>query len=90
MRSLPPSRGKQPPKPGASRPPQPGQKPSQFKQLQASLLYCPKCRQATPTREILLLILPDGNLYDYRCAHCGTSTGSRTDRAAAEVRIVPG
>jgi len=54
------------------------------------LLYCPKCRQATPTREHLLLVLPDGSLYDYRCARCGTSTGSRTEKAAADVRILPG
>ena len=31
-------------------------------------------------RERLLLVLPQGNLYEYRCAHCGTSTGTRTDQ----------
>ncbi|MFQ5455764.1 MAG: cytoplasmic protein [Nitrospirota bacterium] len=56
----------------------------QFESLGASLLYCPKCRKATPTRERLLLILPDGNLYDYLCEYCGTSTGERTEKSIKE------
>ncbi len=48
--------------------------------FQASLLYCPRCAQATPTRERLLLVLPTGNLYEYLCQYCGTSTGSKTDK----------
>jgi len=51
----------------------------QFRSLNASLLYCPSCRVATPTRERLLLVLPTGNLYEYLCRHCGTSTGTKTD-----------
>jgi hypothetical protein len=58
-----------------------GPSPSgQYGSFQASLLYCPQCKQATPTRERLLLVLPNGNLYEYRCAQCGTSTGSKTNR----------
>jgi hypothetical protein len=53
--------------------------PDQFRSLNASLLYCPSCRVATPTRERLLLILPTGNLYEYLCQRCGASTGSKTD-----------
>ena len=30
-------------------------------------------------RERLLLVLPTGNLYEYFCQQCGTSTGSKTD-----------
>ena len=52
----------------------------QFESLQASLLYCPRCRVATPTRERLLLVLPTGNLYEYLCQQCGTSTGSKTEQ----------
>jgi hypothetical protein len=66
----------------------PGQGPDQFQELRASALYCPKCREATPTREVLLLVLPDGgSLLDYRCARCGTSTGSRTAKPASNVRV---
>ncbi|HEU4503308.1 MAG TPA: hypothetical protein VFR79_00650 [Nitrospira sp.] len=52
----------------------------QFRALNASLLYCPRCRVATPTRERLLLVLPTGNLYEYLCQQCGTSTGSKTEQ----------
>ena len=63
------------------RPPgQPQEAPAQYGEFQASLLYCPKCKEATPTREFLLLVLPEGNLFDYRCAQCGTSTGARTTK----------
>jgi hypothetical protein len=67
--------------PRTARPPRPdaSEQPDQFRSLNASLLYCPSCRVATPTRERLLLVLPTGNLYEYLCQHCGTSTGSKTD-----------
>ena len=54
----------------------------QFEQLQASHLYCNTCRQSMPVRQRLLLILPDGELYDYLCQGCGNSVGSKTDRTA--------
>ncbi len=53
------------------------EKPGQFDQLQATSLYCPKCKNAMPVIERLLLILPDGELYEYRCKRCGTSLGER-------------
>ena len=67
--------------PRAARPPRPdaSEQEDQFRSLNASLLYCPSCRVATPTRERLLLVLPTGNLYEYLCRHCGTSTGTKTD-----------
>ena len=34
-----------------------------FEQLEASLLFCPKCREAVPVRKPLLLILPQGNKF---------------------------
>jgi len=58
-----------------------------YESFRASLLYCPTCRQATPTRERLLLILPTGNLYEYLCAACGTSTGSKTERDQQEIQL---
>ncbi|SPP64089.1 cytoplasmic protein [Nitrospira lenta] len=65
-------------------------KADQFGALQASLLYCPHCRVATPTRERLLLVLPSGNLYEYLCQHCGTSTGSKTDTHSVDLGISGG
>jgi len=53
------------------------QKPHAFRELQASELYCPKCQVSRPVRERLLLILPDGELHEYRCGVCATSLGTR-------------
>lgn len=50
----------------------------QFGAFIASELYCPKCQRAQPVRERLLLILPQGELHEYRCVRCGTSLGERT------------
>jgi hypothetical protein len=49
----------------------------QFDKFQATELYCPKCRRSMPVRERLLLVLPDGDKYEYLCAYCGTSVGDR-------------
>ena len=49
-----------------------------FGDLNATELYCPKCKRAMPVRERLLLVLPSGDLYDYCCKGCGTSVGNRT------------
>ncbi|MBA3967828.1 MAG: cytoplasmic protein [Nitrospirales bacterium] len=73
---------------GGARPPAPPGQAKQFESLRASLLFCPKCQTATPARERLLLVLPTGTLYEYLCAHCGTSTGSKTDQAQSEVRLI--
>lgn len=50
---------------------------SQFKSLRASSLYCPKCKNAMPVRERLLLVLPDKEIYDYLCTGCAGSVGQR-------------
>ena len=50
---------------------------SQFENLRASSLYCSKCAKAMPVREVLLLVLPDKEIYDYLCTGCSSSLGSR-------------
>lgn len=75
-------------RPSASSPSEaPSHPEAQYGSFRASLLFCPTCRQATPTRERLLLVLPSGNLYEYLCVHCGTSTGSKTDRERPDVQL---
>ena len=64
------------------------QPPDQYDSFNASLLYCGTCRQATPTRQRLLLVLPTGNLYEYLCAQCGSTTGSKTENATAEGKLL--
>lgn len=62
----------------------------QYEDLRASLLYCERCRRAMPVRERLLLVLPDGDLYEYICQGCGGSVGSKTERAPVEGLVRPG
>jgi hypothetical protein len=57
------------------------EKQADFDQLEAMELYCPKCRQAVPVRKYLLLILPDGDKYEYRCSYCGTKVGDKMDKS---------
>lgn len=57
---------------------------SSFGAFQASELYCPKCRAARPVRQHLLLVLPTGNKYEYRCAVCATPVGARDDGDPSE------
>ncbi len=51
---------------------------SSFKDLEAMELYCPKCCRAVPVRKRLLIVLPEGDKYDYSCIYCGTSVGDKT------------
>jgi len=48
-----------------------------FQDLQASVLFCNRCRGPRPVRERLLLVLPDGELNEYLCGACGASVGTR-------------
>lgn len=65
---------------------------SSFDEFEASELFCPRCRKAQPVRRHLLLVLPQGNRYDYRCSACGESVGSKTDndRGAFSLPRPPG
>lgn len=50
-----------------------------FEQLEASLLFCPKCREAMPVRKRLLLILPQGNKFEYLCTRCASICGDKIE-----------
>jgi hypothetical protein len=57
-----------------------------FEQLEASMLFCPRCRVAVPVRKRLLLILPQGDKFDYLCTRCGAICGDKIERARTEER----
>ena len=61
----------------------------QFGAFTASELYCPKCKRAQPVREKLLLVLPDGELYEYLCVGCASSLGQRKVSGPTVTRPVP-
>ena len=52
---------------------------SNYAEFEATALFCEHCRQAQPVRPHLLLVLPTGKKYDYRCAVCGHRVGSKMD-----------
>ena len=58
----------------------PAQGQNSFDQFEATALYCPKCKEAVPLKKRLLLVLPEGEKYEYLCAYCGTSVGDKTDK----------
>jgi hypothetical protein len=61
---------------------------SSYGAFRASELFCPKCRAARPVREHLLLVLPTGNKYEYRCSVCGTPVGARDDGDPTEFHSI--
>jgi len=50
-----------------------------YDNFDATELYCPTCKRAVPVRKRLLLILSNGDKYDYTCIYCGTSLGNKMD-----------
>lgn len=52
---------------------------AQFQEWEAAELYCPTCQTARPVRKRLLLVLPDGDKYEYLCAQCGSPVGGKMD-----------
>ncbi len=61
---------------------------SSFEELEASALFCPKCKEAVPVRKKLLLALPHGDKYDYLCVHCGSSVGTKVVSGVETMRII--
>lgn len=60
----------------------------QYRDFEALELYCPKCRRAVPVRKRLLLILPEGEKYDYTCVYCGTSVGDKIVKSAEHIHLI--
>jgi DNA-directed RNA polymerase subunit RPC12/RpoP len=56
----------------------------EYDALEASELFCATCKTARPVHRHLLLVLPTGNKYEYRCAVCGSPVGAKEDSDASE------
>lgn len=54
---------------------------AQFEDFEATELYCTVCRRAVPVRKFLLLVLPEGDKYEYRCQFCGNTVGDKIDKS---------
>jgi hypothetical protein len=59
-----------------------------YKDFDATELFCPQCRRAVPVRKRLLLILPEGEKYDYNCVYCGTSVGDKLIKEKGNLSII--
>ena len=67
------------------------EKQASYREFEATELYCPRCKQAAPVRSRILLALPEGDKYEYLCAYCSTSLGTKLDKVAQPSQIlVPG
>ena len=59
-----------------------------FKEFDATELYCPRCKRPVPVRKRLLLVLPDGDKYEYLCAICSESVGAKIDRRTKPLSVI--
>lgn len=63
-------------------------KMKQYDDLKATYLYCNSCGSSMPVRERLLLILPDGYLFEYNCRSCGGILGDKRTRLKHEDKLL--
>ena len=66
----------------------PSDQTASYRDFDATQLYCPKCKQAVPVRKRLLLVLPDGDKYEYLCSYCSSTVGSKIDRNEKPLTII--
>jgi transposase-like protein len=59
-----------------------------FERLEATLLACPKCKRAMPVRKRLLLVLPEGDKYEYLCQDCGSTCGTTIEQPPLPSRLI--
>jgi len=67
-----------------------GKPQDHFQDLDATELYCPNCKIAVPVNKFLLLVLPDGDRYEYRCKYCGAKVGDKVDHSGQFYGILKG
>jgi hypothetical protein len=59
-----------------------------YKDFEATELFCPRCKKAVPVRKRLLLILPEGEKYDYSCVYCGASVGDKLVKEKGNLNVI--
>jgi hypothetical protein len=62
--------------------------PGAFKEFDATELFCPRCRRAVPVRKRLLLVLPEGDKYEYLCAVCSSTVGTKISRDQQPMKLI--
>ena len=51
-----------------------------FQEFEATELFCSKCKKLVPVRKKMLLVLAEGDKYDYACSVCGERVGGKMDK----------
>ncbi len=59
-----------------------------YKDFDATELFCPQCRRAVPVRKRLLLVLPEGDKYEYLCAYCSSTVGTKISRGQTPLNLI--
>jgi hypothetical protein len=59
-----------------------------YEEFDATELYCQRCKQAVPVRKRLLLVLPEGDKYEYLCAFCSATVGTKMDRQVKPISLI--
>jgi hypothetical protein len=59
-----------------------------YREFDATELYCPRCKQSVSVRKRLLLVVPEGEKYEYLCANCSTSVGTKLDRKVKPLSLI--
>jgi hypothetical protein len=60
----------------------------QYRDFDATELFCPICKRAVAVRKRLLLVLAEGEKYDYSCVFCGTSIGDKMVTMSEPQKII--
>ena len=63
-------------------------RPDVYEEFDATELYCPRCKQSVPVRKRLLLVLPEGDKYEYLCALCSETVGTKIDKTDKPLTII--
>ena len=68
--------------------PQRAEQQDMYKEFDATELYCPQCKRAMAVRKRLLLVLPEGDKYEYLCAFCSSTVGTKIDKQNKPMTII--
>ena len=61
-----------------------------YKDFDATELFCPCCKKSVAVRKRLLLILQEGEKFDYSCVYCGTSVGDKLVKEKGSSNLILG
>lgn len=61
-----------------------------YREFDATELYCPRCKRPVPVRKRLLLVVPEGDKYEYVCSFCAETVGTKIDKQGESIKLIAG